>query len=154
MITSKMTKKRGVDQTSTWHNFWSNKAFLMIFYAKWSWNIILLKKQHRGTQKSSKSNKNNTFGKIPIFGKIPKIRFFSLKIEKSWVKVGKTFWKEFQYHCIHGRCYSAEIQPKIRYFDIYMWEKIFFEVKKSKKIDFFKIGLNHIYMCIVHQKHV
>ena len=36
---------------------------------------------------------------------------------------------------------------------IYVRKK-FFEVKKSKKIDFFKIGLNHIYMCIVHQKHV
>ena len=63
------------------------------------------------------------------------------------IKGGKTFWKEFQYHCIHGRCYSADIQPEIRYFDIYGWEKIFFEVKKSKKNRFFQNrSKSHIYV--------
>ena len=137
-----------MDQISNWHNFWSNKAFLMIFCAKKSWDVILLKKQHRGTQKRNKNNKNNTFLKMTIFDKIRIFRLFLLKNEKRRVSGSKTFWKEFQYHCIHGRCYSADIQPEIRYFDIYMWEKNFFEVKKSKKIDFSKIGPNHIYICV------
>ena len=56
---------------------------------------------------------------MTIFDKIRIFRLFLLKNEKRRVSGSKTFWKEFQYHCIHGRCYSADIQPEIRYFDIY-----------------------------------
>ena len=40
-----------MDQISNWHNFWSKKDIIMIFCANESWDIILLKKQHRGTPK-------------------------------------------------------------------------------------------------------
>ena len=39
------------------------------------------------------------------------------------------------------------------FWHIYVRKK-FFQVKKSKKIDFLKIGLNHICMFIMHKKHV
>ena len=44
-----------------------------------------------------------------------------------------------------------------RKFDILTYiyvRKKFFEVKKSKKFDFFKIGLNHIYMYRMDKNHV
>ena len=47
-------------QNSNWPNFWTNRDFSIIFFSSESWNIILSKNQHRGTQKSNKSNKNNT----------------------------------------------------------------------------------------------
>ena len=55
--------------------------------------------------------------------------------------------------------YMADVIRPIfsRKFDILTYiceKKIFLRSKNPKKIDFFKIGSNHIYMCIMDEKHV
>ena len=98
----------------------------------------LFEKQHHGTPKSNKNNKNNTLPSIPVLEKC-----LWVLILWGYQKVFRTnvrhfFWKGFRGQ---KRCFKHLAHffgQKSAILDIYIYKKIFSEVEKSEKIDFSK----------------
>ena len=81
------------------------KKLFKWFFVQNKAEISYLRKNNIVVPKTQQKQQKQHFPKNVDFSS--NFSTFSVKIETCRVKRG-TFWKEFQHHCIRGRCYSAE----------------------------------------------